>query len=98
METISKLRWNGLVMWREEQTTVGKPALHSGHPGKTKNEMEERFREFRKTLSSCCAKRGTVEVNGEGLHPTTDIKRLKLELKLKVPAYFSIYIHVNKVY
>ena len=67
-------------------------------PRKTKNEMEGRFRKFRKTPSSCCEKRGTVEVNGEGLHPTTDIQRLKLELKLKVPAYFSIYIHVNKVY
>ena len=65
---------------------------------KTKDPMEGRFREFRKTPSSCYAKRGTVEVNGEGLHVTTDIQRLKLELKLKVPAYFSIYTHVNKVY
>ena len=57
---------------------------------KTKDEMEGRFREFRKAPSSCCAKRGAVEVNGEGLRPTTDIQTLKLELKLKVAAYLNM--------
>ena len=45
METISKLRWNGLVMWREEQTTVGQPALHSGRPGDTQGTDEDQERD-----------------------------------------------------
>ena len=45
METISKVRWNGLVMWREEQTTVGQPALHSGRPGDTQGTEEDQERD-----------------------------------------------------
>ena len=47
-------------------------------PRKTEDEMEGQFRKFCKTLASYCAKRCPVEVNGKGLHPTTDIQRLKL--------------------
>ena len=71
-------------MWREEQTTVGKPALRFGRSGdtqgpkQTKNEMEERLGQFHKTLASCRAKREPVEVNVKGLRPTKDIQRQKL--------------------
>ena len=69
-------------------SVVGQPAPGNPHyvldalgthkePRKTKDEIEERFRKFCKTLPSCCAKRGPVEVNGEELHPTTDIQLLE---------------------
>ena len=44
-------------------------------PRKTKDEMEGRLRSFPKTLAPCQAKRGSLEVNGEGLRPVTDIQR-----------------------
>ena len=88
METIANSNGIELVMWREEQTTVGQPALRSGRLGKhkkpreTKDEMEEWFREFHKTLAPLHAKRGSVAVNGGGLCPTTDIQRLKLRCEV----------------
>ena len=34
-----------MVMWREEQTTVGQPALPSGHSGDTQGTEEDHQRD-----------------------------------------------------
>ena len=53
----------------------------SSGEGDTKGTEEDqgrdggRLRSFPKTLAPCQAKRGSLEVNGEGLRPMTDIQR-----------------------
>ena len=42
METIRKLKWNwARVMWREEQTNIGQPALRSACSGDTQGTKED---------------------------------------------------------
>ena len=66
----SKPEWNwaGCVARRTDNcwtTLITTPRGHlEWEPRKTKDEMEEKLRSFCKTLASCCAKRGPVEVNG----------------------------------
>lgn len=61
-------------------------------------QTEGRLGQFHKTLAPCRAKRGPAVVNGEGLRQTTDIKRLKLKLKLKLytDLFSQLSITVNK--
>ena len=63
--------------WTTPHYVLDAPGTHR-ETRKTEDEMEARFREFGKTLTSYCAKRGPVEVNRKGLRLTTDIQRLKL--------------------
>ena len=91
-------------MWRERQKTADQPHYVLDAPGGKKGtkedqgQMEGRLGQFHKTLVPCRAKRGPAVVNGEGLRQTTDIKRLKLKLKLKLytDLFSQLSITVNK--
>ena len=49
MEIISKLKWNWLVMWREERRTVRRSALRSGRAEDTQGTEEDQGRGEGKT-------------------------------------------------
>ena len=49
MEIICKLKWNWLVFWREEQTTVGQSALRSGRAEDIQGTEEDQGRDEGRT-------------------------------------------------